>query len=331
MMLPHVRVPGWAKALLAVVVATVLVLGVGTGIRFARSPAGRYLIYSWTNHEGSRSGDVVATPFPIVLRPPPGELDASDTGPDVAATTRLAAAGDVGTASEPEYATAAAMDRVEALEEYDALLLLGDNAYPGGDPALLGETVFDPFHDVLDGPTRLLPVLGNHDNGPGRDAQVSEIGMPARWYSTVVDDALIVSLDSNDPDNPAQLRWLEETLRASDETWRIVEMHHPPFSGGWHGSDLQVRDAFVSLFERYGVQLVLTGHEHDYQRTEQIGGVTYVVSGAAATRRQTDLAEFDEVAVSRYHFVDITIWEHRLEVRAVDHDGNVFDEVVIAA
>ena len=86
-----------------------------------------------------------------------------------------------------------------------------------------------------------------------------------------------------------------------------------------------VRNAFGPLFERYGVQLVLAGHDHDYQRSQQISGVTYVVSGGAATLRGTERAEFTEVAWSTYHFVDIAVWSNRMELRAINQHGAVFD------
>lgn len=245
---------------------------------------------------------------------------------------RIAVAGDVGTGGDAEYATAASMDRVEGGDEYAALLLLGDNVYPNGDPADLQRTVFDPFAPVLDGDTRLLAVLGNHDSDDGYgDEQVDAIGMPGRWYATTIDNTLIVSLDSNRPRDSDQLRWLEETLAANTSTWTIVQLHHPPFSGGSHGSDDAVRDAFVPLFEDYGVDLVLSGHDHDYQRSRVLSGVTYIVSGAAAKLRDAHLADFSAVALSTFHFVDLTITADRIEVRAVDHDDQVFDQVILIA
>lgn len=74
---------------------------------------------------------------------------------------RLAAAGDVGTGGEAAHRTGAIIDEQEALVEYDALLLLGDNVYPNGDPAELQRAVFDPFAPVLDDGTELLAVVGN--------------------------------------------------------------------------------------------------------------------------------------------------------------------------
>lgn len=252
------------------------------------------------------------------------------TGPD-APLVRLAAAGDVGTGGDAEYATTRVMDDVEADDEYDAVLLLGDNVYPNGDPDELDRTVFRPFQDILDNGTLLLPALGNHDVRDGNaDAHAEAIGMPARWYGVVLDDVLIVVLDSNHATEDAQRRWLDETLAANESTWTIVTMHHPPYSGGYHGSDHDVRDAFSDLFEQHGVQLVLAGHDHDYQRSQEINGVTYVVSGGAAKLRPAGRADFTEVAWSTHHFVDIAIWTDRMVLQAIDHDGRQFDEVTIA-
>ena len=190
--------------------------------------------------------------------------------------------------------------------------------------------MFEPFAAVLDGGTALLPVLGNHDVKSGfADAQVEALGMPGPWYATRYGDVLVISLDTNRPDDPAQLKWLQETLADATETWKIVTMHHPPYSGGWHGSDMSVRDAFVPLFEQYGVQLVLTGHDHDYQRSEEINGVTYVVSGGAALLRPTALADFSVVAWSTYHFTDIAVWSDHLDLQAVDQNDDVIDAVTL--
>ncbi len=245
-------------------------------------------------------------------------------------TTRLAAIGDVGTGDDRERATTAAMDRVEGDLELDALLLLGDNVYPSGDPDRVAATVFRPLGPVLDGGTELVPVLGNHDvrhdNG---DRQAAALGMPGRWYSTVVDDALIVALDSTRPQDPDQLAWLRAALEADSARWTIVIMHHPPYSAGYHGSSRDVRDAFSPLFERFGVDLVLSGHDHDYQRSEPIGGVTYVVSGGGAKTRRTGRADFTEVSWSTHHFVDLAVWPDRLELRAVDQDGREFDHTTL--
>ncbi len=261
---------------------------------------------------------------PLVTSPLP-PITTADAAP-----VRLAVAGDVGTGGPDEYRTASAVDSLETESEYAALLLLGDNVYPSGDPAELTRVVFDPFAEVLDGETELLAVLGNHDVADGNgDAHATAIGMPGRFYSTRIGDVLVVGLDSTRPDDPEQLNWLKATLADNDATWVIAMMHHPPYSGGYHGSSLAVRNAFSPLFEEFGVQLVLAGHDHDYQRSESINGVTYVVSGGAAKLRPANRAVFTEVAWSTFHFVDLAVWPDRMEVRAVDQAGDLFDSVTL--
>jgi 3',5'-cyclic AMP phosphodiesterase CpdA len=215
-------------------------------------------------------------------------------------------------------------------DPYDVLLLLGDLVYPAGDPHRLPETVFAPFEPVLATGARLLTILGNHDVMDGHaDAQVAALGMPGRWYSQRVGDVTFIALDSNEPKNPDQRAWLERTLAATTTTWRIVALHHPPYSAGYQGSSTEARQEFSPLFERYGVQLVLSGHEHDYQRSRPINGVTYIVSGGAAETRRTGREEFTAKSLSWHHFVDLNVFADHLLVRGVNQSGRIFDEVSI--
>ena len=104
------------------------------------------------------------------------------TGPLPAA--RLAFAGDVGHAGPQLDATGAAIAQLGVADPYDALVLLGDHAYPRGDPKTLARTVFGPFGAVLDQGTELLAVLGNHDVLDGHAAaQLDALGMTARWWA----------------------------------------------------------------------------------------------------------------------------------------------------
>lgn len=93
---------------------------------------------------------------------------------------RIAAAGDIGIGDREERETAHAMASLPG-RPYDALVLLGDNVYPSGDPNRLDATVFGPFNDILDQGATLVAALGNHDvqygNGP---AQVDALGLPGR-------------------------------------------------------------------------------------------------------------------------------------------------------
>jgi hypothetical protein len=316
-------------------VAPLVVVGLVVGLVVGAAAATRTATYRQVRYRLSAHA---SAPVSLGVATPPTSMD--DLGSATSSTTgsasdatplRFAVAGDIGTGGAAEYATADAMDALEGDVDYRALLLLGDNVYADGDPSRVEADVFAPFAGVLDGDTQVLPVLGNHDVDSGfGPAQAAALGMPGPWYSTDFGDVVIIALDSNRADDPEQLAWLEQTLATASERWKIVIMHHPAYSGGYHGSDLRVRNAFTPLFERYGVQLVLAGHDHDYQRSRPIGGVTYVVSGGAATLRPAHLADFSAAAFSVYHFVDITVLPDDLDLRAVDQQLQVIDEVTLA-
>jgi hypothetical protein len=261
---------------------------------------------------------------------PPQTWDVIELPPSAQPELRVALVGDVGDGGSREYETAAAIETQSERDRYDILMLLGDNVYPAGDPDRVRATVYEPFGPLLDSGTELFAALGNHDDIEGAgDAQLEALGMPGRWFSVRRGDVLAVVLDSTDPSNPEQLAWLEETLATTHATWRLVGLHHPPYSSGFHGSATEVREAFVPLFERYGVQIVFSGHEHDYQRTDPINGVTYIVSGAGSRTRGTGTADFTAVAYSTHHYVDLNIYADHILLRAIDQDGEQFDEAVI--
>ena len=245
---------------------------------------------------------------------------------------RLAVAGDVGTGEADAFRTADVMDDLDEQSQFDALLLLGDNIYPSGDPTQAQAKVFDPFGPVLDEGTELIAALGNHDvrdgNAPGH---VDALGMPHNWYATEISDVLVITLDSTQPDHPEQIEWLRTILSCPRPTWTIVMMHHPPFSAGSHGSDEEVHRSFVPLFESHGVDLVLSGHDHDYQRSIPINGITYVVTGAAAKLRGVGREDFTAVSWSTHSFVDLVVYPDRILGQAIDHEGRAIDTFVIAA
>jgi 3',5'-cyclic AMP phosphodiesterase CpdA len=285
----------------------------GIVLLVAASTAGFYRrqIVSHLTHR--KGGPPATAPFEPYAAPP-----------DV----HLLVVGDIGDSGRRLEELAAVVAGLDRRTNADALLLLGDNVYPSGDPDRLPDTVFGPFGPVLAAGTDLLAILGNHDVAKGHgEAQMAALGMEGRWWSRRYGDVLLVGLDSNDPDNPEQLAWLEETLGSTDATWRIVALHHPPYSAGYQGSSTGTRRVFSPVFARHGVQLVLSGHDHDYQRSAPIDGVTYVVSGAGSGRRGTGEDPFTAVSWSFRHAVDIGITGDTLLLRAVGTDGRVADLV----
>jgi len=300
------------RIVLSVLVVLALVAG-GAFVTYRRQ------IVSYLTHwKGGPSTTVAYVPF----EPPP--------------PIRLAVAGDTGDSGSNLDRLGVSVAALGSDDPYDALLLLGDLVYPSGDPAALAGVVDEPFGEVFAQGTALLAILGNHDVKLDRgDEIMAALGQPGRWWARELPVAgatgsiLIVGLDSTDITNADQLAFVEQTLATSTATWKVIAVHHPPYSAGYQGSSLDVREAISPLAVRYGVQLVLSGHDHDYQRSELIAGVTYVVSGAGSGTRRTGEEWFTDVAYAFVHHLDIGVFADRLVLRAVGLDGRVADEVTI--
>jgi len=244
-------------------------------------------------------------------------------------SARLALVGDVGTGDAVSRAVAEAVGGSGA---FDGLVLLGDNAYPDGDPRLLDQTVFGPYADVLRR-ARLCALLGNHDVKDGNaSGQVRALGMPGRWYSRTFGDLLLVCLDTNRVGSAQQRSWLESTLRGASQRWRVAALHAPAYSAGKHGSNEQVRSTWGPLFEEHGVQLVVAGHDHNYQVSRPQRGVTYLVSGGGGggLYRARPASFTAELAVE-HHFVELEAGGGGLRYAAVDRNGRRFDAGTISA
>lgn len=251
------------------------------------------------------------------------------TGPS---TTRLAVAGDTGTGPGSSIeATVKVMVDQDADRGFDGLVLLGDLIYPEGDSAQAPARITRIFDPLVRRGARLVPVLGNHDYLSGEQTEVLRaVGRSNSWYVETVGIVRVIVLDTEQVEDPEQTAWLERVLStSSDADWTIVAMHKPAYSAGFHGSDAAIQAAWVPLFRRYHVPLVLAGHDHDYQRSTPVDAVTYVVSGGAATLRPTGRADFTAVSASVRHFLDLSFTPELLSGRAIDQQGGLVDSFEI--
>jgi predicted phosphodiesterase len=166
-------------------------------------------------------------------------------------------------------------DRIAEEENLSFVIHCGDFVTFGNDPGEWNE-YFAAAQTMLSS-TTLVPVLGNHEGN--RSLYYDAFAMP-QWYSFACGDAHITVLDSNDwvgKRMDDETVWLEDDL-ASAEGWTFVVFHHPPFSSNerlW-GGDLELREDWVPVFERYGVAAVFNGHTHAYERYS-VNGTEYFV------------------------------------------------------
>ncbi len=157
-----------------------------------------------------------------------------------------------------------------------AVATLGDTAYPRGTPDELRDCFAAAFGDVVD---RIrYAVTGNHDDltdagAPLRDFLGEAASRDGRTYfSDELGSWHVVVLDANcrvvdggcGPDSP-QLEWLRADLEASDAACTIALWHQPRFSSGWHGNTDTVGPFWDALYAA-GAEVVLNGHDHDYER-----------------------------------------------------------------
>jgi acid phosphatase type 7 len=277
--------------------------------------------YCYEVRDGARR---LAGPFGFTTAPGPG-----------AYPIRLVAFGDMGWRSGDQSAVLAQMSRVE----FDLALLAGDTAYPEGTLAEFEHGLFSVYAPLMRS-APFFPASGNHEYltaaaAPFRQVfSLPENGGPEgreRWYSFDWGDLHVVVLDS-EMLVPAQARWLEADLARTRAPWVIAIFHRAPFSSGEHGPDLPTRKAFVPILTRHRVPLVITGHEHDYERLYPPGGVVYVVSGGGGrgTRRVHEGGEYSAFAAQVAHFVYIVIEGERLRLWAIDASGQTFDTATLA-
>lgn len=219
----------------------------------------------------------------------------------------------------------------------DALVTTGDNVYESGHPRFFGVAWEQPYGWVEDAGIEVIASLGNHDIRTQDGRFVMELlGMPARWYSVVIGDAEVFALDANYPTDPEQLEWFRDALQASEARWKIAVFHHPAFSCSRHDGEPAVQRLWVPIFERARVDLVLNGHDHNYQRFAELDGVTYVVTGGGGNPELYPVddcpAGYPRRAVANdqdHHFVAVEGSARRLRLRAVASDGGVIDDVAL--
>jgi predicted phosphodiesterase len=183
--------------------------------------------------------------------------------------------------------------------------------------------------------------LGNHDyitaNGqPYLDAFYLPHNNPAdseKYYSFDWGNAHFTALDFNDGPSQAQLDWLQADLAATHQPWKFVFYHQAIYSSGPHGYESYIigkRAVLAPIFEANHVDVVFNGHDHDYERTQSINGVVYIVSGGGgASLYNVNPQTFSAYAETTHHAVYVEVDGCALNLQAVKPDGTVFDSLTL--
>ncbi len=207
------------------------------------------------------------------------------TLPNQPSTLKFAVIGDSGSGSGRAYQLSAQFAAAHKLFPYSFVLMLGDNIYGRETPRDFLKKFELPYKAVLDAGVPFYAAIGNHDE-PAIQINYKPFNMDGkRYYSFRKGDAEFFALDSTYM-STEQVRWVEKALSESNAPWKIAYMHHPTYSSGKrHGSDVDLRAFIEPLFVKYGVSVVLAGHEHFYERLKPQNGIAYFTSGGASKLR----------------------------------------------
>jgi predicted phosphodiesterase len=204
-------------------------------------------------------------------------------------SVRFGVIGDSGTGDRAQYDVAEEMLRIQRFTQFNFVIMLGDNLYGGSSPSDYLDKFERPYKPLLDAGVKFYASLGNHDNSNEISYAPFHMG-GNRYYTFTQGTAQFFVLDSNYMDG-GQLGWLAQELQKSAAPWKIGYFHHPLFSAGKkHGGNLDLRAALEPLFEKFGVQVVLSGHDHIYERTKPLGGTVYFILGNSGQLRPHGLA-----------------------------------------
>jgi acid phosphatase len=268
-------------------------------------------------------------------------FDGSDPGPSGATTADSAVTttsvpepqtvfvvGDWGSDSTEMRLVASQMEDYARTRQVEAILTTGDNFYADDYELLL-----EPYRWATSSGIEFWVTWGNHDiETPTRiDAVNQAFDRPPRMTSIPWGGAEILILDSNAVDSEEQVSFIESEMgRIENPT--IVVFHHPAFSCSSHGSSDAILGSWVPMFDD-DVVLVLTGHDHNYQRFE-VDGIDHVVSGGGG-RSVNPLEACPEGYPSRvagaeaFHFLAMTQGRSGLDIEVVGIDGDVIDSFSI--
>jgi len=260
--------------------------------------------------------------------------------------------GIIGDSGFGDDQTRALAERMKGYD-LDFVLHTGDAVYKAfeqsGPAEAFATKYFKAFALLLE-ETPIFPVLGNHDydqaaRSEGRpyfvrafplltDPSVPDSAL-GTWYAFDRSGIQFIMLDSHAFQGAGgraeQTAWLEERLADPSFQYSIPVFHTPPYTSGLHRNDGRALQAdWNPLFEAADVPLVFSGHDHNYERIVR-NGVTYVISGGGSPvlYGENGRVEGSQGFHRRMHFVLVEIDQNRIELTAIDNDGNVLDRATI--
>ena len=243
-------------------------------------------------------------------------------------SVKFAVIGDTGTGDKHQLSVAKQLAATRAKFPFEFIVMVGDNIY-GGNSAKDYERKFEtPYKPLLDDGVKFYAALGNHDDPSERFYKPFNMN-GERYYSfKPANGVRFFAMDSNYIDDK-QLKWVDEQLASSGSDWKICFFHHPPYSSGeTHGSDEALRTQLEPIFVKQGVNVVLTGHEHFYERIKPQKGIAYFITGSSAKLREGNITQTQLTAQgfdSGYTFMIVEIVGDDMYYQTITDTGKTVD------
>jgi predicted MPP superfamily phosphohydrolase len=271
----------------------------------------------------------VAAQTPVAAAPAPQSVPAGKVIlPNKAGSIKFAVIGDTGTGDKHQLAVAKQLAATRSQFPFEFVIMVGDNIYGGNSSKDFENKFSTPYKPLLDGGIKFYAALGNHDDPSERFYKPFNMN-GERYYSfKPADGVRFYALDSTYMDDK-QLKWFEDQLKMSGSEWKIAFFHHPPYSSGeTHGSDETLRTQLEPLFVKYGINVVLTGHEHFYERIKPQKGIAYFITGSSAKLREGNIkpADFEAAGFDTgYTFMVVEIIGDDMYYQAMTDSGKTVD------
>lgn len=254
--------------------------------------------------------------------------------PQAKSTAHILVTADTGSGNAEQFANGKQMAAIHRQRPVDFVILGGDNIYPDGNLAEVEAKFTKPYAPLLLAGVPFHAVLGNHDIRTGNgEPQIAykPFGMKGRWYKIRQGPVEFFMLDTNmNAPWQFQMPWLKKALANSTAPWKVVVGHHPIYSAGLYGDNPNAIARLTPVFAKYGVQLYINGHEHNYERTESINGTTYLITGGGGAYLRPILANGRSAKVSSsYSFVELSVTDKTLRIDAWSNKGKSLDQAVL--
>jgi predicted phosphodiesterase len=239
---------------------------------------------------------------------------------------------DTGTGTSKQHDLGDMMVQYRAAFPFEFVLMMGDNLYGGETPQDFEKKFSDPYKKLLADKVKFYATLGNHDQA--LQVNYENFNMNGKeYYRFKKGNVAFYSLNSNYMDKK-QVEWLESELAKDTSEWKVCFFHHPPYSSAKkHGSDGQLREVVEPIFLKYGVDVVLTGHDHVYERIKPQKGIYYFVSGAGGKLRSGDVDGASPLTEKSYdrdmHFMLFEVAGDQMYFQAISRTGETIDSGTI--